>query len=215
MADRRPVRLDSLDSLPMSRRELLMGAGGLALASTLAACGGGSSSSSGSGGTTSAGTPKKGGSFRLGVTGGSTSDLIDGQTIITKPDQARLACSWETLVGYDENQRLANNGLAESLTQDNPTQWTVKIHDGVEFNNGKTLTADDVVYSLQRMVDPKLGLFSGAGLGSMDVKNIKKLDAKTVQVPLTQPDGTIADQLAQYYAGIVPVNYSRTNNLKW
>jgi peptide/nickel transport system substrate-binding protein len=215
MANRRPVRLDSLDELPLSRRELLMGAGGLALAATLAACGGGSSSSSGSGGTTSVGTPKKGGSFRLGVTGGSTSDLVDGQTIITKPDQARLACSWETLVGYDENQRLANNGLAESLTQDNPTQWTVKIHDGIEFNNGKTLTADDVVYSLQRMVDPKLGLFSGAGLGNMDAKNIKKVDNLTVVIPLLQPDGTIADQLAQYYAGIVPVGYSTKNNLKY
>src|SRR3954453_10277512 len=103
MANRRPVRLDSLDSLPMSRRELLMGAGGLALAGGLAACGGGSTSSSGGGSTGGGGTPKKGGSFRLGVTGGGSSDIIDGQTIVTKPDQARLACSWETLVGYDEN----------------------------------------------------------------------------------------------------------------
>jgi peptide/nickel transport system substrate-binding protein len=214
MANRRPVRIEVTEGLPLSRRELLLGAGGLALAGALAGCGSGSSTSSSSG-STSAGTPKKGGDFHLGVTGGGTGDLVDGQTIITKPDQARLACGWETLMTYDVNQKLTNGGLAASVTQDNPTQWTIVIHEGIEFNNGKTMTADDVVYSLQRMVDPKLGLFSGAGLGSMDAKNIKKVDAKTVQVPLTQPDGTIADQLAQYYAGIVPVGYSRTNSLKY
>src|SRR3954469_24203132 len=164
MANRRPVRLDSLDELPLSRRELLMGAGGLALAGTLAACGGGSSSSSG-GGTTGGGggTPKPGGNFRLGVTGGGAKDIIDGQSIITKPDQARLMASWETLLVYDEQYKLQTDGLAEEATQDKPNQWTIKLRDGVEFNNGKSLTADDVIYSLQRILNPKEGLFGTAG----------------------------------------------------
>src|SRR5437764_2952243 len=112
MANRRPVRLDSLDELPLSRRELLMGAGGLALAGTLAACGGGSSSSSGGGGTSGGGggTPKPGGTFRLGVTGGGAKDIIDGQSIITKPDQARLLSGWETLLTYDEQHKLTTDG---------------------------------------------------------------------------------------------------------
>jgi peptide/nickel transport system substrate-binding protein len=218
MANRRPVRLDSLDELPLSRRELLMGAGGLALAGTLAACGGGSSSS-GSGGTTGGGggggTPKPGGNFRLGVTGGGAKDIIDGQSIITKPDQARLMASWETLLVYDEQYKLQTDGLAEEATQDKPNQWTIKLRDGIEFNNGKSLTADDVIYSLQRILNPKEGLFGTAGLASIDPNNIQKMDNLTVRLNLKHPDSTIGDQLGQYYNGIVPKGYSRTNNLKW
>ncbi|HET6850348.1 MAG TPA: ABC transporter substrate-binding protein [Gaiellales bacterium] len=217
MANRRPVRLDSLDELPLSRRELLMGAGGLALAGTLAACGGGSSSSSGGGGTSGGGggTPKPGGNFRLGVTGGGAKDMIDGQSIITKPDQARLMSGWETLLVYDEQYKLTTDGLAQEATQDKPNQWTIKLRDGIEFNNGKSLTADDVIYSLQRILNPKEGLFGGAGLSSVDPNNIQKMDNLTVRLNLKNPDSTIGDQLGQYYNGIVPKGYSRTNNLKW
>ncbi|HET7427966.1 MAG TPA: ABC transporter substrate-binding protein [Gaiellales bacterium] len=217
MANRRPVRLDSLDELPISRRELLMGAGGLALAGTLAACGGGSTSSSGGGGTSGGGggTPKPGGTFRLGVTGGGAKDIIDGQSIITKPDQARLMASWETLLVYDEQYKLQTDGLAEEATQDKPDQWTIKLRDGIEFNNGKSLTADDVIYSLQRILNPKEGLFGTAGLASVDPNNIEKMDNLTVRLHLKNPDSTIGDQLGQYYNGIVPKGYSRTNNLKW
>jgi peptide/nickel transport system substrate-binding protein len=200
----------------LSRRELLVGASTLVLAGGLAACGGsGSSSSAASGGTTPAGTPKPGGNFRLGVTGGGAKDLIDGQTIITKPDQARLAASWETLLTYDENYKLGTDGLAAEVTQDKPDQWTIKLKSGITFNNGKTLSADDVIYSLQRILSSKEGLFGAAGLASIDPKTIQKMDNLTVRLPLKQADSTIGDQLGQYYNGIVPVGYDRTGPLKW
>ena len=205
-----------VDSIVLSRRQLLAGAGGVLLAGGLAACGGSSSgSSSGSSATTAAGTPKRGGNFRLGVTGGGSKDIIDGQSIVTKPDQARLVAGFETLLEYDEAYKLQTTGLAQSVTQDAPDQWTIVLKDGIEFHNGKTLTADDVIYSIQRILNPKEGLFGGAGLASIDPKQMKKMDAKTVRLKLTQPDSTIGDQLGQYYNGIVPVGYSRTNNLRY
>ena len=181
MVDKSSDRLIGFDG-GISRRDLLVGAGSVLLAGGLAACGGSGSSSSGGGGGSSApaGTPKRGGNFRLGVTGGGASDIIDGQTIITKPDQARLAASWETLVTYDDNYKLTNGGLAESVIQTKPTEWTIKLHSGIEFNNGKTLTADDVIYSLNRILDAKQGLFGAAGLASIDAKNMKKADNLTV-----------------------------------
>ena len=177
----------------LSRRDLLVGAGSVLLAGGLAACGGsggGSSSAATGGSSAAAGTPKKGGNFRLGVTGGGASDIIDGQSIITKPDQARLAASWETLVVYDDQYKLTiggdNGGLAEELTQDKPDQWTIVLRKGIEFNNGKTLTADDVKYSLQRILDPEEGLFGAAGLASVDPNNIQKSwTTQTVRLPLT------------------------------
>jgi peptide/nickel transport system substrate-binding protein len=219
MADRPPVRLDYLDSLPLSRRQLLLGAGGLVLAGTLTGCGSSGAASTGGGGG-GTGTPKPGGNFRLGVTGGGSKDIIDGQSIITKPDQARLVAGFETLLVYDSQYRLPSaggnqQGLAEEVSQDAPDQWTIKLRDGITFHNGKALTADDVIYSLQRILNPKEGLFGGAGLASIDTKQMTKMDTLTVRLKLKGPDSTIGDQLGQYYNGIVPVGYSRTGPLKW
>ena len=114
-------------------------------------------------------TPKRGGTFRLGVSGGSASDFIDGQNIVTRADQARIVTAWETLVGFDSNFKLVFNGLAEELAPENNNAavWTIRVRDGIEFSNGKTLGAADVKYSLQRLVNPKLKLFGGAALSSL------------------------------------------------
>jgi peptide/nickel transport system substrate-binding protein len=190
----------------ISRRQLLAGAGGLAVAGGLAACGSSGSSSSTSP-TQAAGQPKRGGNFRLGVTGGGSKDIMDGQNIITKPDQARLVTAFETLLLFDDNYQLTSNGLAESVTQDNPKQYTIKLRQGIEFSNGKTLTADDVLYSFQRIGTKANGLTGYAATATMDIANMKKLDKYTVQLPLKTPDSTVPQTLASYTFGMVPSGY--------
>ena len=152
--------------------------------------------------------PKRGGTFRLGVSGGSAKDFIDGQNIVTRPDQARIVTGWETLVRFDSNFKLTFDGLAEELSAKQADVWTIRVRDGIEFHNGKTLSADDVIYSLRRLSDPKLKLFGGAALSSLDPKRMRKLDKRTVRLFLKRKDVTILDALGQYVAGIVPVGYS-------
>jgi peptide/nickel transport system substrate-binding protein len=198
--------------LPLSRRNLLMGAGGVVMASTLAACGGNSPAPPGggtstSGSTTGAGAPVRGGNFRLGVTGGGAKDMFDGQNIVTKPDQARLVSAFETLLEFDDEYQLQTTGLAESVEADNPTQYTIRIHKGIEFQNGKTMTADDVIYSLQRIGTEGNGLTGFAATATMDIKNIKKIDDQTIRLPLLSPDSTIPQTLASYTFGMVPKGY--------
>jgi peptide/nickel transport system substrate-binding protein len=153
-------------------------------------------------------TPKRGGTFRLGVSGGGAKDFIDGQNIVTRPDQARIVTGWETLVRFDSNFKLVFDGLAEQIEAKGADVWTIRVRDGIEFHNGKTLGADDVIYSLRRLIDPKLGLFGGAGLSSLDPKRMRKLDKRTVRLFLKRKDVTILDALGQYVAGVVPVGYS-------
>ena len=153
--------------------------------------------------------PKRGGTFRIGVSGGSAKDFIDGQNIVTRPDQARIVTGWETLVVFDSQFKLRFDGLAEEISPNKAAdQWTIRVRKGIEFHNGKTLSADDVKFSLQRLVNKKLGLFGGAALSSVDPARIQKLDNRTVRLHLKQRDGTILDALGQYVAGIVPVGYS-------
>jgi peptide/nickel transport system substrate-binding protein len=152
--------------------------------------------------------PKRGGTFRIGVSGGSAKDFIDGQNIVTRPDQARIVTGWETLVVFDSNFKLKFDGLAEEITAKTADVWTIRVRDGIEFHNGKSLGANDVIYSLRRLVNPKLGLFGGAALASIDPKRMKKLDKRTVRLFLKRKDALILDALGQYIAGIVPVGYS-------
>jgi peptide/nickel transport system substrate-binding protein len=193
-------------SSAISRRGVLAGAGGLGMAAALAACGGGDDTST-SGTGSSGGTPKDGGDFKLGVTGGGTKDIMDGQNIITKPDQARLMTAFETLLLFDDEYQLTEDGLAESVEADNPKQYTIRLKDGIEFQDGKTLTADDVIYSLQRIGTQNNGLTGFAATATMDIANIKKVDDRTVRLPLKTPDSTIPQTLASYTFGIVPVDY--------
>src|SRR5437016_14064776 len=164
MADTPVERPGDLSATSLTRRRLLINAGvfagGVMLAGPLAACGGSSTATSG-------GTPKRGGNFRLGVTGGGAGDIIDGQKIVTKPDQARLVAGFETLLEYDKNYKLQTTGLAESVTQEASDKWVIRLKQGITFHNGKTLGADDVIYSLRRISDPKQGLFGTAGLASI------------------------------------------------
>jgi peptide/nickel transport system substrate-binding protein len=203
----REEELDRIDqearSRGISREELikraavaglaLVGSGGLAEAAAAAV----------------AAKPKRGGTFRVGVAGGSSSDIIDGQDIVTNPDQARLMAGWETLVTYDKNFKLTMDGLASEVTPNKKGNvWTIRVHPGIEFQNGKTLTSDDVIYSIRRLINPKLKLFGGAALSSVNPNGLKKLDKYTVRMTLKHPDGTILDDFAQYVAGMVPVGYS-------
>src|SRR3954451_11146637 len=129
----------------VSRRQLFVGAAGAAGVAGVSDCSGTDpSSQSGGGASSAAGKPKRGGNFRLGVTGGGAKDIFDGQNIITKPDQARLVSAFETLLLFNDDYELTTDGLAEEVTADSPKQYTIRLRDGIEFQNGKTLTADDV-----------------------------------------------------------------------
>jgi peptide/nickel transport system substrate-binding protein len=148
---------------------------------------------------------RRGGTFRLAVTGGST-DFIDGQHIVAKSDIARLMTAFEGLAYFDENYRIRLH-LAEELRAEKADQYLIRVRDGIEFHNGKTLTIDDVIYSIRRTKNPKLKLFGNAGLGAIDLKRIRKLDKRTCRLFLSRPDVTLLEAFAQYFQGVVPVGY--------
>ncbi len=72
-------------------------------------------------------------------------------------------------------------------TADNPTQYTIKIRKGIDFQNGKPFTADDVIYSLQRIGTQGNGLTGFAATATMDIKNIKKIDKLHGPAAAAQP----------------------------
>ena len=148
---------------------------------------------------------RRGGTFRIAVSGGST-DFIDGQHIVAKSDIARLMTGWDGLAYFDENYKIKLS-LAEELRAEKANQYLIRVRDGVEFHNGKTLTIDDVIYSIRRTKNQKLKLFGNAGFGAIDLKRIRKLDRRTCRLFLSRADVTLMEAFAQYFQGVVPVGY--------
>src|SRR5438093_2212500 len=150
---------------------------------------------------------KRGGTFRLGITGGGSVDFIDGEHIVAKTDIARLVTGWESLARFNQQYHIVMDGLAQEITAEKPNRWVIRVRKGIEFHNGKTLTADDVIYSIRRTLNAKLGLFGRGGLSSVNPNRMKKLDKFTVRLNLLRPDANLIDTLAQYFQGVVPVGY--------
>jgi peptide/nickel transport system substrate-binding protein len=151
--------------------------------------------------------PRRGGTFRVGVSGGAATDFIDGQHIVAEPDIARLVANYEGLAYFDERYRPRVDGLADEIEAERADRWVVRVRQGIEFHNGKTVTADDVIYSLRRIVTHPLKLFGQAALSAIDPNRMRKLDRRTVRLQLRRPDATLLDSFAQYFNGIVPVGY--------
>src|SRR3954451_24235778 len=203
----------------MTRREALRRAvaGGAVLSTggLLAACGGSSGGGSSSGASSSSGAaaaPPKlrtGGVLRIGATGGGAKDTIDAHQPTTDPDIMRQWNMYESLSvrtpDFSELQML----VAESIEPvgSKPNAWTVRIKPGIEFHNGKTVTADDVIFSLRRITDPKDPKVGNSSISYIDRDNLKKIDERTVRIPLKLTNAAFPDDLAQYFNAIVPTDY--------
>lgn len=195
----------------VSRRDLLRtGAGllvGTALGTGLGSCGDANDRQVSS---AALGPRKRGGVLRIGVTGGSTKDTLDPHKSVTYPDQARMSNLYEPLFRRDAAYQI-EPVLAQSLEPASPglDEWTLRLRPGVVFHNGKPLDADDVIFSLRRIIDlPGMG---APALRILDLGALQKVDPLTVRLKLTQPHTLFQDELAQYYLGIVPVDFDLKN----
>jgi peptide/nickel transport system substrate-binding protein len=101
--------------------------------------------------------------------------------------------------------------LAESWAPNKDgTVWTFKIRKGVKFHNGKTMTADDVVASIDRLADPDNGSNAlSVFKGMLSKGGTRKVDDYTVEFHLDVPNGNFpyAVSTDNYNSVIVPADY--------
>jgi peptide/nickel transport system substrate-binding protein len=150
-----------------------------------------------------ASTPKRGGRLRIGMAGGSTTDSMDPATItdmmLQVINQGQIR---NTLVEIDHKSKPIPE-LAESweATPD-AKQWVFKLRKGVEFHNGKTMDADDVIHSINhhRGKDSK-----SAAKGIVDnIDDIKKDGKYTVIFALKGGDADFPYIMSDYHLTISP-----------
>ena len=195
----------------LSRRSLLKGAAAMGAAAALgpiaAACGGGDTTTEASGSASAAGTPNKGGDLMVGIVGGSAKDTADPHTGSFEPDIAIQYIMYEGLTAWDFDLNLTNQ-LAETIEPNaDGTVWQVKLRDGVMWHDGKPVTADDVVFSMDRIVDPKDPKVGSAALTGVTPGGTKKVDEKTVEITLATANVLLDENLAERSCKIVPVGF--------
>lgn len=133
--------------------------------------------------TVGSSTPIAGGNLIVGLDGDIQSldpafsyDFVTGQVVnqIT-----------EGLLKFENGKKVIPN-LAESVENPDPLTYLYKIRQGVLFQDGSPMTIDDVVFSLERIKDPKTASYVGWMYSNVD--QIEKVDDRTLKVTLKQPD---------------------------
>jgi peptide/nickel transport system substrate-binding protein len=148
-----------------------------------------------------AATPKRGGVARFGLSAG---DPADSFSVSYAPPRYMIMLKravQSSLTEVDLDGKVKGD-LAESWeSSPDAKQWVFKIRDGVEFHNGKTLTVDDVVATLNFHRDEKNASTMRAQLANIsDVK----ADGKNVVVTLASGNADVPYLMAEYSLGIFP-----------
>ena len=157
-----------------------------------------------------ASTPKRGGVLRQALRGGATTDTLNGGTLQAAHP---INVSWQlrnNLTEIDADGQVVGE-LAESWeASDNGKVWVFNLRKGVEFHNGKSLEAADVIHSLNLHRGEES---ESAVSGIMNAISDIKADGKQrVIVELANPNADFAFLMSDYHLVIGPEG---TNGEQW
>jgi peptide/nickel transport system substrate-binding protein len=180
-----------------------------ALGPFVSACGGSETDGDASASPTAGAS--KGGSLRVGIVGGSAKDTADPHRASYEPDIAIQYQMYDGLTAFDTDAMVVNH-LAEEITpNDDGSVWMCRLKSGLTWHDGKPVTADDVVYTFERIVDPedpKTGVSSLAGLNP---GGTVKIDDLTVEFRMDPPNVLLTEGLAFRGSQLVPVDFDPKN----
>jgi len=146
--------------------------------------------------------PSKGGTYKQALTGGATSDSMDPAKIL---DSYMINTSSQlrnnlTEIGPDNQLRPE---LAESWEASaDAATWTFKLRQGVEFTNGKSLEAQDVVDTFQHHLKPDSGSAASGIIGN--ITGVKADGKDTVVFTLSGGSADFPFIVSDYHLPICP-----------
>ncbi|MGV1832912.1 ABC transporter substrate-binding protein [Agrobacterium vitis] len=146
--------------------------------------------------------PNKGGHLILGIDGASTSDRLDPAYYFNAYAYNVGLQLFNTLTDFNDDGSL-RSALAESWDPaKGGSEWIFRLRKGVQFHNGKELTPEDVIYSLNHHRGEKS---KSAGKGYLlTVTDIVKSAPNEVTFKLSGPNADFPYLLSDVHFGIAP-----------
>lgn len=193
-----------------TRRDVLWG--GAAAAATWLAPGCRRQPAASSSAPADAGPPRRGGRVRIGIIEGAQAGNLDAHKPLgggTIRGWALYAKLWEWSPDVVPTPALAEHTEVNA----DASTWTMRLRPGLEFHHGKSITADDVIFSILRLTDPQLASPYARMVGPVDRARVRKLDARTVRVSFERDQGFVPlDETWISFGGIVPTDYHPVKN---
>lgn len=130
-------------------------------------------------------------------------------------DYEPSSLDWVYAYNYGENTTLSNlcenlmrltpeyeivPSLAESADHPDPLTWVYTIREGVTFHDGSEMTVEDVVWSLNRHLDPDVGSYWGSWYAN--VESIEQTGDREVTITLARPDVVFPQMMSTPAGGI-------------
>lgn len=150
--------------------------------------------------------PRRGGTLKVGLVGGAASNeqLDPHVPTVNSLDVARTKNVFSKLTDFDRNGRNVMQ-LAQSIEPNKTaTEWTVKLKQGAVWHDGSPVTADDVIFTFARILDPanKLSV-AASNIDMIDPKGMTKVNRTTLRIKLNKPWADFPTQLGQRYVSII------------
>jgi peptide/nickel transport system substrate-binding protein len=115
---------------------------------------------------------------------------------------------YQSLTGYDEKGDLQGILASEWSAKQGNAVWSFNLRQGVKFHNGKEMTAEDVVWSVNYIKDADNGA-GGYGVLSRAVKEVKSVGKHSVEFSLKSPDALFPESIE----GLEPITIIPANSL--
>lgn len=157
-----------------------------------------------------AGSPRRGGTMRRGW---QPPTSLDPAAQASSTEIAAVAQLYDWFVWIDEKNQPAKALAVNWENNREGTIWTFEVIKGVTFHNGKSLAAEDVVYTFNRLRDSATG--GATATLYANIKDVAALDATHVRFTLDKPNPELPADLGDYHAAVVAkdtADFRRTAN---
>lgn len=169
----------------------------------LPGCGDGSKDPGGQGNNGKTGEPVKGGEITVGIAQ-DLDDSLDPHQTVAAGTREVLFNIFEGLVKPNSDGEMIPAVAEKYELSEDGTTYTFTLREGVKFHNGQTVTAEDVVYSINRCAAVPEGQEKPLVAAFSAVKSVEALDEKTVAVTIAQRD---LEFISYMTAAIIPADY--------
>ena len=139
---------------------------------------------------------KRGGTLRVATT--KDAEVLDPSNIVSDVELRLCEQLFNGLVSIDENLNIVPDIAEEWAVTNDATHFEFKLRRGVLFHHGRELTADDVIFTIERFKDTWVSYVV------RDLDTMTKLDDHTLRVTFKQPAAHFLGSMAPRWTGMVP-----------